>query len=281
MSDVRLTRYASSDAFLEAAQPWLMRDEAENSLILGIAIGIRDAAFEPREPPYFVTASTGEGVVACAVRSPPYPLAISRCAAPAALELIALDALARYPHLDRVCGPEPTVTRFAELWKSNGRTSRRHRSMRIYEIRGGPDDVARAPGRRRPVAEADLPVITTWLSAFASELGLVEPRDPADAARSRLAARDLYAWDDGEAVSIAGFGGKTPNGVRINLVYTPQAKRRRGYATACVTALTQMLIDRGNRYCCLYTDLADPVANGMYRRIGYRRVCDAAEYDLA
>jgi uncharacterized protein len=37
-----------------------------------------------------------------------------------------------------------------------------------------------------------------------------------------------------------------------------------------------MLLD--NRYCCLYTDLANPTSNAIYYRIGYRPVCDAAEY---
>jgi predicted GNAT family acetyltransferase len=41
---------------------------------------------------------------------------------------------------------------------------------------------------------------------------------------------------------MAGFGGKTPNGIRVNLVYTPEARRRRDYASACPAALTQMWV---------------------------------------
>ena len=47
-----------------------------------------------------------------------------------------------------------------------------------------------------------------------------------------------------------------------------------------MTALTQMLFDRGNRFCALYTDLANPTSNAIYQRIGYEPVCDAAEYEL-
>ena len=132
----------------------------------------------------------------------------------------------------------------------------------------------------RVIAETDLDLVTSWLAAFVSELDLAEPRDPAEIARTRLAAGDLYVWDDGGPVSMVGFGGKTPNGIRLNFVYTPEDKRRRGYATACVAALTQMLIDRGNRYCALYTDLANPTSNAIYQRIGYEPLCDAAEYEL-
>lgn len=280
MPNASLIRHATAGAFLQATQHWLMRAEAENNLILGIAIGIGDSAFTPDEPPYFATASRDGIVMGCAARSPPYPLAISRCTDAAALELIVRDALDRYPELEQVIGPEPAITQFGELWRSNGRTSRVHRSMRVYEIRHRPDDVSRAPGHLRPIAESDLPVVAAWLADFVIELDLPGPGDAAKAALARLAARNLYVWEDGEPASMAGFGGKTPNGVRVNLVYTPAAKRRRGYATACAAALTQVLIDRGNNYCCLYADLADATANAMYRRIGYRPVCDAAEYDL-
>ena len=152
--------------------------------------------------------------------------------------------------------------------------------MRIYEIRRPPTSVYQPPGVIRPIAESDLDLVTSWLAAFVSELGAAEPRQPAQIARTRLAAEDLYVWSDGGPVSMAGFGGKTPNGVRVNLVYTPEANRRRGYASACVAALTQILMDRGNRYCALYADLANATSNAIYQRIGYEHLCDAAEYEL-
>jgi predicted GNAT family acetyltransferase len=279
--NITLTHYATADAFLNGTQQWLMCAEAENNLILGIAAGVANAPSHAKESPYFVTASSEHAVVGCAVRCPPYPLAIARCTDSMALELIVNDVLARYSDLQQVGGPEPTITRFGELWGvSNGRTSRRRRSMRIYEIRRRPASVHRPSGQMRAIAEADLDLVTSWLAAFVNELGVAEPRHPAEIARTRLAAGDLYVWDDDGPVSMVGFGGKTPNGVRVNFLYTPEATRRRGYATACVAALTQMLMDRGNRYCALYTDLANPTSNAIYQRIGYEHLCDAAEYEL-
>jgi predicted GNAT family acetyltransferase len=133
----------------------------------------------------------------------------------------------------------------------------------------------------RAIAEADVGLVTSWLAAFVNEVGSTEPRPAAEIARARLAAANLYVWDDNGPVSMVGFGGKTPNGIRVNFVYTPAANRRSGYATACVAALTQMLMDRGNRYCALYTDLANPTSNAIYQRIGYEHLCDAAEYELS
>lgn len=64
---------------------------------------------------------------------------------------------------------------------------------------------------------------------------------------------------DGRPVSMAGYGGPTPNGIRVFAAYTPPAWRGRGYATACVAALTRRLLDGGRRrFCFLFTDRTNP-----------------------
>ena len=77
---------------------------------------------------------------------------------------------------------------------------------------------------------------------------------------------------------MAAWSGKTPNGVRVNLVYTPPSLRSRGYATTCVGALTRRLLEQGNRFCFLFTDLANPTSNSIYQQLGYRPVSDTASY---
>src|SRR5205823_10825158 len=91
----------------------------------------------------------------------------------------------------------------------------------------------------------------------------------------------LVLWDDGGPTSVAGFGGATPNGIRIGPVYTPPELRRRGYASALVAALSQRMLDQGRRLCFLYTDLSNPTSNRIYRAIGYEPVCDSKEYRFA
>jgi predicted GNAT family acetyltransferase len=72
--------------------------------------------------------------------------------------------------------------------------------------------------------------------------------------------------------------GPTPTGIRISLVYTPGEKRGRGYASACVAALSDEQLRAGRSRCFLFTDLANPTSNRIYQRIGYRPVCDFQEY---
>ena len=94
----------------------------------------------------------------------------------------------------------------------------------------------------------------------------------------RLGANDagLVLWEDGEPVSVAGYGGRTPNGIRVGPVYTPPELRGRGYASALVAGLSTMLLAEGRKFCFLYTDLANPTSNRIYEQIGYERVCDSA-----
>ena len=89
----------------------------------------------------------------------------------------------------------------------------------------------------------------------------------------------FWLWeDDGTEVSLSGYGGRTPNGIRIGPVYTPLPYRGSGYATALVAAQSRWLLSEGRQFCFLYTDLSNPTSNAIYRRIGYEQVAESSEY---
>ena len=52
--------------------------------------------------------------------------------------------------------------------------------------------------------------------------------------------------------------------------------RGRGYASGCVAALSQAMLDRGKRFCALYTDLSNPISNKIYQNVGYRPIVDCS-----
>jgi predicted GNAT family acetyltransferase len=94
-------------------------------------------------------------------------------------------------------------------------------------------------------------------------------------------AEDAGLWVSrvgGVPVSLAGFGGRTPHGIRVGPVYTPPEHRRHGYATELVAEMTKHLLTGDRRFCFLYTDLSNPTPNAIYERIGYRIVCESTEY---
>ena len=94
--------------------------------------------------------------------------------------------------------------------------------------------------------------------------------------------RGLYLWVDGagQPVTMVGYQGPTPHGMRIGPVYTPPAQRRKGYASACTAAVTQYLLDGGRQFCFLFTDLANPTSNHIYQEIGYQPVVDVEMYSF-
>ena len=120
------------------------------------------------------------------------------------------------------------------------------------------------------------------MDAFVAEaLPSAPPEDAAHWLERKLSSIDsgLVLWaDEGTPVSFAGYGGPTPNGIRVGPVYTPPELRRRGYASALTAALTRTLLDRGRKFCFLFTDLANPTSNSIYQRIGYRPVSDADQW---
>src|SRR5262245_58212582 len=276
---LQVTRHSNARSFLDRAEAWLMRTEVENNLILGIAAAL---ARKPpaKTSPYFATLDAGSETVGCAVRTPPHKLLITRCGRPEAMAKLAADALNVYPELAAALGPEPEIGSFAAVWADiAGRRVVRGMRQRLHEIRRIERLPNAAAGGLRPARAADLDLLIPWIAGFIEQAPAVQ-EDPAALARSRLKAGSLFVWDAGGPVSMASWSGETPNGVRVNLVFTPRELRSRGYATACVAALTERLLAEGKRYCCLFTNLANPISNRIYQRIGYRAVCDITDVEL-
>jgi len=217
------------------------------------------------------------------MRTPPFQAVLSSIDDQAAIPLLVEDLLVAYPDLSGVLARTDDARWFAELWrKQAGSTTRLKTSERIFRCTKV-DPPRPVSGRLRGATRADRDTVAVWLGAFALEaLG-----ETADAAQTRTMAdrwleareRRLFLWeDDARPVSLVGVSGETPNGIRVAPVYTPPELRGRGYASACVAAVTQAQFDRGRRFCFLFTDLANPTSNKIYQAIGYEPVCDVDEY---
>jgi predicted GNAT family acetyltransferase len=137
-----------------------------------------------------------------------------------------------------------------------------------------------ASGSLRVATESDIDLIARWLFDFDQEAlgGGGDRAGAGEAASKRVQERSLYLWEDGQPTCLAGKARPTMNGITINAVYTPPELRGRGYATSCVAALSQLLLDSGRKFCTLFTDLANPTSNSIYQKIGYAPVGDYAVY---
>jgi uncharacterized protein len=284
---MELTRYATAEGLLSAAGEFLARREAEHNLPLGILATLRDQPATYPHPPYLAAASDAGRVALVAIRTPPHGLILSESGAGhdeirVAVERLVADLAAVTPDLPTALGPKSTVEPFAEVWaRATGRNAQLELAERIYRLwRVIPP--ARVPGSWRLAGPRDRTLLVGWLLAFHEEAlpaGSVPP-DPGIVGRW-VGQDDRYAylWEvDGRVVSLVVAGARTPTGRRIGPVYTPPADRRRGYAGALTAAASQDQLNRGRRFCFLFTDLANPTSNAIYRQVGYEPVADVDQY---
>ena len=270
--------------FLDRAQPLLLADEARHNLILGIAGTLRDNPSLYHAHAFWVALDRGD-VVGAALRTPPHNLVLARPRRDGALHAL---ANAIEPPLPGVTAALPEADRFARAWRrATGAGAEVGRMQKIYALeRLRP--VETVAGAARAAREEDRPLLREWLRDFGREVLGETEQDEERTERlldHRLTTRSagFSIWEDasGSAVSLAGFTGGTPNGVRIGPVYTPPSLRGRGYGGAVTAAVTAAQLASGRRFCFLYTDAANPTSNKIYTRIGYELVCDSVELEFA
>jgi uncharacterized protein len=259
--------------FSEAAAPLLLSDVGRYNLMLGIAHTLVTAPERYPEWRLWVVEDGGD-VVGAALRTPPFHLLVAGAAEP--LAATGLD-------IPGVNGAEPEVHLFAAAWaQATGGTPSVGLRMGIHRL-DRVEDVPVPSGGIRRAAEGDRELLTGWMLDFTEEAGL---QGGEEHARESIGAKlgngdDLVVWEDGgRVVSMSGSSFAPPGCARIGPVYTPPDLRGRGYATALVAELTRRLMAAGRSPCFLYTDLANPTSNAIYRRIGYRQIGTAAEVAL-
>ncbi len=275
-----LVTYEDVPSFLEAARPILLPEEARHNLMYGICSMLVET---PDAHPTFhlwTVVSQGEPLLAM-LMTPPYNLVLGQPADPRALPYAARALREQDVDLPGVTGALPEVDAFAEEWRTLSGAARRLRMAQgIYAVRS-----VRASrpveGEMRLAGVDDRDVLVEWFDAFVAESVPADAphQKTEEAVDRRLASKGGFAvWEDSEIVSMSGFGGETPHGIRIGPVYTPRRLRRRGYASALVAELSRQLLDDGRDYCFLYTDLANPTSNRIYVDVGYELVCESADY---
>ncbi len=279
---MQIVKPADAAEWLRRAEPLLLADEARHNLILGIAGTLRDQPELYPEHELWLVEDAGQ-VVGAALRTPPYRLVLAQPTVVEALEALA----AGLPDVPGVVAAVPEAHDFAAAWQARtGAEIAPGFAQGVYKLEHVVP-ARPASGTLRPATGGDRELLLEWMRAFSIEA--LHEEEPDEAQLERMLAQRLgpqadsgfVLWEDGgEAVAVTGFGGSTPNGSRIGPVYTPPERRRRGYASALVAAVSQAQLNTGKRFCFLYTDLANPTSNKIYIDLGYERVCDSVELDF-
>ncbi len=283
---MKVIRYDTAEEFLEAVGETLYQEEARNCLMIGIIERLQlHPDYFGDKAPYLAAVFDGDRPVLAGSMTPPYGLLVVSLdeGAQAGLFALAEDVISGDWPLPDVHGVKPLSMLFAEAWAARtGGQYRLEMEQRIYELREvtHPENV---PGRFFQAETEHTRLVMDWWAAFEIEAIGDEPDQERleRAAKRRIQAGDWFLWeDDGEIVSMCLQTRPTRTGCSIAGVYTPPEKRGRGYASACVAALSQKLLDEGFEFTSLFTDLSNPTSNSIYQRMGYRPLADFDKYKL-
>ncbi len=291
MTDGRVVRFRDAGTFLDRCARHLAADEALHCVILGFALAARDRpdAGAGRTGPrgMALRAVLGGTAVRAVAGVTDIAALLSAEGAPdqieAAMAAMAEAVAADHPGLRGFEGLPPVASAFGRHWQAaTGRPPRLALRERIHRLDRLVPPAQPAPGRWRLMAGADVALVGGWIEAFAAEaLPHEDQRSGVPIATAWLADRwrEVCLWElGGRPVSMAVAAWPTMTGIRISSVYTPPAERGRGFATAVTAAVTASQLAAGRRSCFLYTDVANPTSNRIYRSLGYRPVADVDRY---
>jgi predicted GNAT family acetyltransferase len=283
-------RVDDASQFYDHVRAYLCENEIAHILHLGV-LNTWSQVGTPSAIPYLGYAEQDGRIAGILIRSAGFRATVSQFAEIAGIKALAVDLLTYLGEesLPGIVGTQAESRAFVEVWRElTGCEFKLNRNERIYRLTSV-IPVTNVSGEYRAATMDDLQLMTDWLMAF--ELEADHSIDPQDQDRtsyergvlmrleSDVMLRGLRVWvDDGVIVSMAGYAGPTPNGIRIGPVYTPPEYRGHGYASAVTAALTQELLDQGRRFVALFTDLANPTSNSIYQKIGYQPICDVDEY---
>jgi predicted GNAT family acetyltransferase len=277
---MEVTRVEGVEAYRDLVSPLLGRAPARHNLMLGLldVLGDRPDSYQGFD--LWVVRDDGR-VVAAALQTPPFNLALAEPTDQAALAPLAAAIVDAGVRLPGVVGGLSEADAFATEWIAlvGGGTETITRQG-IYELTVVRDR-GDARGGPRVATDADLELIAGWHDAFIAE-AVPESTGDLDARARRVRAKvedgGYSLWEvDGRPMAMTGTSPAPPDGTRVGPVYTLPEARGHGYATALVAHVSGVALERGSRACYLHTDLANATSNAMYQRIGYERICDAID----
>ena len=274
---MRFVRYTSIDAFAGDTLEILLENEVQNNLPISF---IADKTTDKTN--WFLASVKDEdgGVVLTAACTPPFNIVMYETRNQpnsAAVKLLGDELKSIGLAFPGVLAEQSLAQRFAESY-ADGHGFHTNLSMNVMRL-DKVSDMDRSPGHCRLLREDDLYFVPYWERAFSEEcrVEVFDIPTNTEQVKSRIEEQTHFIWEDGRPVSQAVHGRSTQNGAVVNGVYTPPHYRRKGYASSVVAELSQVLLERGHTFCCLFADADNPISCGIYRKIGYYDLCVFSE----
>ncbi|HHK5534795.1 TPA: GNAT family N-acetyltransferase [Bacillus mobilis] len=269
---IQLHVYEEVLTFKEEVTPFLEKNEQENNLILGVLQMVQQPIFmgvvkqEEEIAVVFLQTEEKKQII----------VATSEIAEEDIVEL-AKELTKVYPNVPGLIGNKKVVQRLAEeIAAIENKKTNVAMEQGIYELKQV-QKKWNGDGIFREVSNEELTLIEQWIYQFCEDVKLPTTKEDAkQTAHTLITNRRLFGLEvEGELVSVAAKTRPTTNNITVNFVYTPKEARKKGYASSCVAALSQRMLDEGYKTTTLYTDLENPTSNKIYQEIGYEKLMES------
>jgi len=278
--------YEDVTRFNELVFPFLLRYEAENNLLFSILNSLKEDLYRYGDnKPILTSITDNDKIKLVSIRTPPHNQIVSYTDDLRTISVLIEELIKKNIDLPGILGFKEGAEKFVKLWcEKKGISAELVRNERIYKLERVAEETLGKNEFIKATREYE-DIILQWAKEFMVEALPERTSEMIEQSTKRLKmairkGKIFLLFDNNKPVSMAQKAGKTPNGNSVNFVYTPPELRRMGYATECVTKLSKYLLEEGNKFCFLFTDLIDPISNSIYQKVGYRSVIDVDEFQF-
>ena len=313
----------SVEDYLSQADPIFSGREIEHSVMLGATTYLKQDINFYNVTPELMVVRAGEEpdapLVFVAQMMYPWPLVISLpnpvLGAEDSVQLVEdsvsafiAQAMPRFREKDvvpvKLVGPSNMITLVFDAMDDGDKKSlNRGKDIQFYQVTPATLtdprlEMTKEMVVRRYDAEKDDAFVVEWLRQFQVDCfgacnESVLQKQMADYKALPHHLRGLFIlFDDGQPVSLAGYGGPTTHTMRIANVFTPQQHRGKGYGQLVCWYVTKWLMtppaeapEQDNGLGCLSVaiaaDLDNPTAVKIYTRIGFAPCVEFVEFEDA
>lgn len=272
---LKFTRYNDYEKFQTDVLPLLEKHEAENNL----PIGVLNSLTEDSTIYLMATITKDEEIVIALLQTHPKQIILSKPPKMSDDDIVEVAELIKgqVKDIPGLIGQRDFTEKVVKI--INKTHFFVHMNQRLY-ILTSVKKVAHQNGELRLVKMEDLSVIKEWVYLFCEEIGeKISQEEAEDKAIELIERARLFAWEiEGKLVTMASVSRPTKNNICISYVFTPIENRKKGFASSCVSALSQLMLDKGYKTTSLYTDLDNPTSNKIYMEIGYEPIMDSILY---
>jgi predicted GNAT family acetyltransferase len=262
--------------FLDANYNYLMQNELENNLILGICLGLEDKNIECKDYT-FLSVISGEQIEAISFRNTPRIVITGDSENDEAVSKVVEYYQDLKIKIGGVFGEKKISEKFADKTKLN---QIKKREMIDHEL-DKTNNFQLSEGKFKPAEMKDLDLLFEYRIAFDNEAFGYSRLDYDTLKKdleNKIRKNDLYNWIcDNEIVSVAAVMRRTTNIGIIGIVFTPEKFRGNGYASSIVLSLSNEILNSGLSKSGLFTDKSNPTSNDIYYKIGYRPKLEYAD----